>query len=238
MIKTQNELKQKISKYNSNEKLLENKSYIKIFNKNTQNISKDKELLKNTIDFFKKNKEICYSKINYIDYQINNLQFCQDKMTGKLKEKIDNNINKIKLNKSMSCNNIFDKKLKNLQKEHHHRILVMRKDLKISNKKKLKQLNNLIKEKEDQKIKLLKEIRNKEREDIKKRNHKNMENAIELRKYVNEKPKIEQYLYEKILNNYIEREANLINKENSERKKYMSSIYNQEYSDKEQNNLE
>ena len=30
----------------------------------------------------------------------------------------------------------------------------MRKDLKISNKKKLKQLNNLIKEKEDQKIKL------------------------------------------------------------------------------------
>ena len=112
MIKTQNELKQKISKYNSNEKLLENKSYIKIFNKNTKNISKDKELIKNRIDFFKKNKEICYSKINYIDYHINNLQFFQDKMTGKLKEKIDNNINKIKLNKSMSCNNIFDKKLK------------------------------------------------------------------------------------------------------------------------------
>ena len=39
-----------------------------------------------------------------------------------------------------------------------------------------------------------------------------MENAIELRKFVNEKPKIEQYLYEKILNNYIERETNLINK--------------------------
>ena len=37
-----------------------------------------------------------------------------------------------------------------------------------------------------------------------------MENFVNRKKYINEKPKKEQYLYQKILKNYIDKEKNLV----------------------------
>ena len=208
LIKTENELKQKISKYNYNEKLLKNKSYINAYNISPQNLSKDKTLIKDKINTFEKNKEICSSKINYINSQINSLKDYQDKLCGNFKQRVNSNL--IKLNKSKSCKNYFEKRLKDLSQEQNKRTLAMQKDIRISSQKKIRELNNLEKEKEDKKNLLLKEIRDKEREDIIKRNQKNMENFVNRKKYINEKPKKEQYLYQKILKNYIDKEKNLV----------------------------
>ena len=236
LLKTKEELKLQISKYNSNEKLLKSKSYINILNKNPQNLLKDKTYINEKIKFFEKNKEICLSKINFINYQIDNLNYNKDKLSGELKQKINKNL--IKLNKSMSNKNIFEKKLKNLQNENYRRTLIMQKDLKICNERKIKQLNDLEKEKEKIKYELLKEIRNKEREDIVKRTRENMENVVNLRKYLNERPKNGKYLYKKILQNYLDKEYNLVQKENYKRKKIMKHIDGQEFIDMEKKYLE
>ena len=68
-----------------------------------------------------------------------------------------------------------------------------------------------------------------EREDIKKRQEKNHEELLKLLKFRNVRPKKEYYLYEKIYNNYLDREDNLIKKENAKRRAKMKHIDSQEF---------
>ena len=236
LLRTEKELKQKITKFNYNEKLLKSNSYINIFNKSPQNISKDKTFIKEKINFFEKSKDVCLSKLNYIKSQIDMLYHQQNKISGQLDKKINSNLTQ--LNKSMSSQNIFEKKMKDLQVEHRRRTLAMEKDLKISNGKKLRKIYELKKEQENKKNEILKNMRDKEREDIKNRKNKNMENVINLRKYINVKPKNENYLYKKILKNYLDKELFLVKKENLNRKNIMKHINSQEFIEMEKNYLD
>ena len=236
LLMTEKELKQKIYIYNENEKLLKNNSYINIFNKNTPNLSKDKNFIKEKLSFYKKNKDICDSKIKYIQSQVDMLYHQQNKLSGQLNKKINNNLTK--LNKSMSSQNLFEEKLKNLQIEHQKRIIYMQKDLENSNKKKLRKIYKLKKDEENKKNEILKNMRDKEREDIKNRKNKNMENVTNLRKYINEKPKQKNYLYQKMLKKYLDDELSLVKKESLNRKQIMKHINNQEFIDMEKNYLE
>ena len=170
LIKTEEELKQKISKCNTNEKLLKNKSYINIYNKNSENLLHDKTFIKNRITLLEKNKDIYSSKVNYINYQIKSIKNYQDKSSGDLKERINCNLSK--LNKSISCKNLFEQKLKTLQAEQNKRMILIQKDIKNCYNNKIKKLNIIKKEEEQKKSDILKEKRNKEREDIIKRNKK------------------------------------------------------------------
>ena len=82
---------------------------------------------------------------------------------------------------------------------------------------------------EEQKLLALKHKREIEREDIKKRQEKNHEELLKLLKFRNVRPKKEYYLYEKIYNNYLDREDNLIKKENAKRRAKMKHIDSQEF---------
>ena len=236
LLRTENELKQKITKFNYNEKLLKSSSYINIFNKSPQNISKDKTFIKEKINFLEKNKAVCLSKINYIKSQIDMLYHQQSKISGQLNQKINSNLTR--LNKSMSSQNLFQEKMKVLQVEQRRRTLAMEKDLKISNEKKLRRIYQLKKDQENKKNEILKDMRDKEREDIKNRKNKNMEIVINLRKYINVKPKNENYLYQKLLKNYLDKESYLVKKENMNRKNIMKHINSQEFIDMEKTYLE
>ncbi len=216
LIRTEEELKQKISKYNSNEKLLKNNSYINVFNKNNDNVGMDKTHIKDSINIFEKNKNLISSKVNFINFQINNIQNYQEKISGDFKQKINDNLNK--LNKTIN-NNILEKK-KNTQSENPQKSLL--------NFCKIKRVNSLRKEEEQKRAEFLKEKRDKEREDIVKRQKKNTESVVNLLKFIKEKPSNESYIYKKIKQNYEDKENDLIKNENLKRKKKMKSIDGQE----------
>ena len=232
LIRTEEELKKKISKCNSNEKLLKNKSYIKIFNKSSENLLSDKNLIKDKISLIEKNKNIYSSKANFINSQINNLKNYKDRISGDLKQRINDNLTK--LNKNISCDNLLEKKIKKLKIEQIKRTKLMQKDISKCYNKKIKQLIITKQIEEQKKSYLLKEKRNKEREDIIKRNQKNNESLNNLRKFISEKPK-DNYIYKKMIKNYEDKENNLIKNENLKRKKYMKPINNQDFTNIEKN---
>ena len=138
-----------------------------------------------------------------------------------------------KLNKSISCKNLFEQKLKTLQIEQNKRMILMQKDLKNCYNIKIKKLNIIKKEEEQKKSDILKEKRNKEREDIIKRNKKNNESLINIRKYINEKPKKDKYIYIKNVKKYEDKEYNLIKQEKLKRKMNMKPIDGQELANME-----
>ena len=232
LIKTEEELKKKIFKCNSNGNLLKNKSYVKIFNKSSENLLSDKNFIKYKISLLEKNKNIYSCKSNFINSQINKLQYYQDKVSGDLKQRINDNLTK--LNKNISYDTLLEKKIKKLKIEQNKRTILMQKDICNCYNNKIKQLIITKQVEEQKKSDLLKEKRNKEREDIIKRNQKNNESINNLRKFINEKPK-ENYIYKKMIKNYKDKEYNLIKNENLKRKEYMKPIDGQEFTNIEKN---
>ena len=92
--------------------------------------------------------------------------------------------------------------------------------------------------KEEQKLLALKHMRDIEREEVKKRKEKNQEELMKIMKYRNLKPKKGYYLYEKLYNNYLDREDNLVKKENAKRRAYMRHIDSQEFIEMERSYIE
>ena len=61
---------------------------------------------------------------------------------------------------------------------------------------------------------------------------------MKIKKYRNLKPKKGYYLYEKLYNNYLDREDNLVKKENAKRRAYMRHIDSQEFIEMERSYIE
>ena len=224
LIQTERELQKKIKRIQENEKLIKSKSYLKLFNKNPINLKKDTDIIKSKVNDLSKNKNAIISRADYINSEIFNLQSKKDIETGDFKNKILQNMNKLKSNLELlkekyksnrSGENLFDIKLVKL--------------LDVKEEEKLL---------EEQKILALKRMRELEREDIKKRKEKNQEEILKCLKYRNVRPKKEYYLYEKLYNNYMDKEDNLIKKENAKRKAYMRHIDSQEFMEMEKNYIE
>ena len=224
LIQTERELQKKIKRIQENEKLIKSKSYLRLFNKNPINLKKDKDIIKSKVNDLSKNKNAIISRADYINSEIFNLQSKKDIETGDFKSKIQQNMNKLNSNLELlkeknksnrSEDNLFDVKLVKL--------------LDVKEEEKLL---------EEQKILALKRMREIERDDIKKRKEKNQVEILKCLKYRNVRPKKEYYLYEKLYNNYMDKEDNLIKKENAKRKAYMRHIDSQEFMEMEKNYIE
>ena len=111
LIQTEKELQQKILRITENEKLVKSKSYLKLFNKNPTNLSKDKDIIKSKINDLSKNKSLIISRADYINSEIFSLQNKKDVQSGDFKNKILQNMNKF--NKNLSQITIKVKKISN-----------------------------------------------------------------------------------------------------------------------------
>ena len=225
LIKTEKELQKKIQRIQENEKLIKSQSFLNLFNKNPINLRKDKDIIKSKVNDLSKNKSLIISRADYINSEIFNLQNKQDVQSGDFKNKILQNMNKLNQNlvtlKQKNQNN------KSSENGAYNNQLVRLLDAKEEEK--------IL---EEQKILALKHLREQEREDIKKRKERTKEEVLKKLKYRNEKPKKEYYLYEKLYNNYLDREDNLIKKENAKRRAYMRHIDSHEFLEMEKNYLE
>ena len=85
----------------------------------------------------------------------------------------------------------------------------------IEKNKKLETQNKLI---------LLKKIREDERKEILKRKNKSNEEANRLKIFINKKPEIKKYLYQKISSSFNEKENKILIKENNKRKFIMKPM--------------
>jgi hypothetical protein len=115
-------------------------------------------------------------------------------------------------------------RIKKLQNENKKRLNIMQKDLEnklLERENKFKE--NLNKEKEN-KINILKKIRNEERKEILKRKIKGNEETKKLIEYVNRKPIIPKYLYQKLDNDFNEKANNRLLRENNKRKNFMKPM--------------
>ena len=215
LIKTEQELQKKILRIKENEKLFKSQSYLKLFNKNPINLNKDKEIIKSKVNDLSKSKSIIISRADYINSEIYNLQNKNDKQTGDFKNKILQNMYKLNQNlMSFKEKNQSNKSSDNAYENKLVKLLDAKEEEKFM---------------EEQKLLALKHKREIEREDIKKRQEKNHEELLKLLKFRNVRPKKEYYLYEKIYNNYLDREDNLIKKENAKRRAKMKHIDSQEF---------
>ena len=225
LIKTEKELQKKIQRIQENEKLIKSQSFLNLFNKNPINLRKDKDIIKSKVNDLSKNKSLIISRADYINSEIFNLQNKQDVQSGDFKNKILQNMNKLNQNlvtlKQKNQNN------KSSENGAYNNQLVRLLDAKEEEK--------IL---EEQKILALKHLREQEREDIKKRKERTKEEVLKKLKYRNEIPKKEYYLYEKLYNNYLDREDNLIKKENAKRRAYMRHIDSHEFLEMEKNYLE
>ena len=225
LIKTENELQKKILRIKENEKLIKNRSFLSLFNRNPINLKIDKDIIKSKINELSKNKTLIISRADYINSEIVNLQNKQDVQSGDFKNKIIKNKNRF--NDNLKVLNEKNPNTKNNDPGFYNNQLVRLLDAKEEQK--------IL---EEQRILTLKHMREIELEEVKKRKEKTKEEVLKNLKYRKEKPKKEYYLYEKLYNNYLDREDNLIKKENSKRKAYMRHIDNEEFLEMERNYLE
>ena len=224
LIRTEKELQKKIKKIQENEKLFKSKSYLKYFNKNPLNLKKDLDIIKSKVNDLSKNKNFMMSRADYINNEIYNLQNKKDIESGDFKNKILQNMNKLKQNlESMKEKHQGNKSSDNMNDYKFVKLVDYKEEEKI---------------KEEQKLLALKHMRDIEREEVKKRKEKNQEEVMKIMKYRNLKPKKGYYLYEKLYNNYLDREDNLVKKENAKRRAYMRHIDSQEFIEMERSYIE
>ena len=239
-----------LSKIMNNEKLLKSQSYLNIINSNPNNMNIDNRKLEIELKQINENKKVYLMRLDEIKSRIKSLEYKYEKKQGFLDNDRQEKLNKFldkqnkKINQSDDESNI---KIKNLQKENKKLLINMYKDLenKISQKsneieknKKLESQNKLI---------LLKKIRDEERKDILKRKNKSNEETRKLSEFVNKKPEIHKYLYQKINSSFNENENKRLLKENNKRKFLMKPMQNdikdmlknyQEYKNKRNSELE
>ena len=224
LIRTEKELQKKIKKIQENEKLFKSKSYLKYFNKNPINLKKDLDIIKSKVNDLSKNKNFMMSRADYINNEIYNLKNKKDIESGDFKNKILQNMNKLKQNlESMKEKHQGNKSSDNMNDYKFVKLVDYKEEEKI---------------KEEQKLLALKHMRDIEREEVKKRKEKNQEELMKIMKYRNLKPKKGYYLYEKLYNNYLDREDNLVKKENAKRRAYMRHIDSQEFIEMERSYIE
>ena len=235
MKKNENQIIKQLSRLNYNEKLLRNDSYLNQFNINPNNMSNDQKIINDKIKIIEKSKANYMMKLEELKNQIYYLQYKQQTELG-----IINSNKKTKLNKFMEDFNnkestaLIEKKIKKFTEESEKLQLIMKKDLEEKKKKKNDEINDKEKKEEEKRNDLLKKMREEEREFVIKRQKRNTEELLKFKQYMKKKP-IQNYLYQKQINDYKKKENNLIKLENIKRKAAMKHIELKEFDEMRKN---
>ena len=219
------ELTKDLSKLISNEKIIKNESYLQLTNENAKNNNLEKIKLQSELKQMDENKILYISRLNEIKYRRNSLEDKLSKETGKfnsnIKEKLSlflHNQNKLKKNDK------FNARLKKLQKQNNKLFLSMSIDVKNKLKEKEEKLKLEEKHKKENNIKLLAKIKAEEKQRISLRKNKINEETKKLKKYINKKPKVKEYFYQKINTEFNEQINKKIFLEKQKRKVYLKSV--------------
>ena len=221
------ELIKELSKLANNEKLVKDQQYLLLINSNPSNIYLDKMKIKEELKQLKENKNGCLIRLDETKSRISDLEFKYEKNQGIYERERQEKLNKLLDRQSKIMNQSSDEvniRIKKLQNENKKRLNIMQKDLEnklLERENKFKE--NLNKEKEN-KINILKKIRNEERKEILKRKIKGNEETKKLIEYVNRKPIIPKYLYQKLDNDFNEKANNRLLRENNKRKNFMKPM--------------
>ena len=223
------EIMNELSKIMNNEKLLKNQSYLKLINNNPNNINLDKRKLESELKQLNENKNGCLARLDLIKSRLKSLEhkyvLSQGIFENEKQEKLQKFLDKQNriINQS---NDEINLKIKKLQKENKKLFKNMQNDIENRLMKKINEFDKN-KEKETQnKILLLKKIREDERKEILKRKNKANEETKKINEFMNKKPNIKNYLYQKINNSFNEKIQKGLLKEKNKRKLIMKPMEN------------
>ena len=219
------ELTKDISKLIHNEKLIKDKSYLQITHENTKNSNLEKIKLQSELKRIDENKNISLSRLNEIKYRINSIEDKLLKETGiyssNCKEKLSLFIhNQVNLKKNDKVN----ARLKQLQEQNNKLFLNMNNDAKNKLKEREEKLKLEEKKEKENNIKLLEKRKAEEKQKIILRKNKMNEEAKKIKKYINKRPKVKEYFYQKINTDFNDKMNKEIMLENQKRKNYMNSV--------------
>ena len=218
-----------LSKIMNNEKLLKNQSYLKLINANPNNINVDKRKLEAEIKALNENKNYYMTRLDEIKTRIKALESKYELEQGIYENDRQEKLQKFfeKQNRIINENNDESNlKIKKLQIENRKLLTNMQNDAENRLKKKIDEFEKN-KEKEAQnKIILMNKMREEERKEIIKRKNKANEETVKLKEYMNKKPDIKKYLYQKINNTFNDKLNKRLLKENNKRKLFMKPMEN------------
>ena len=198
-------------------------------------MSNDQKIINDKIKIIEKSKANYMMKLEELKNQIYYLQYKQQTELG-----IINSNKKTKLNKFIEDFNnkestaLIEKKIKKFTEESEKLQLIMKKDLEEKKKKKNDEINDKEKKEEEKRNDLLKKMREEEREFVINRQKRNTEELLKFKQYMKKKP-IQNYLYQKQINDYKKKENNLIKLENIKRKAAMKHIELKEFDEMRKN---
>ena len=223
------EIMNELSKIMNNEKLLKNQSYLKLINTNPNNIVVDKRKLEAEIKALNENKNYYMIRLDEIKTRIKSLEYKYELEQGIYENDRQEKLQKFfeKQNRIINENNDESNlKIKKLQIENRKLLTNMQNDAENRLKKKIDEFEKN-KEKEAQnKIILMNKMREEERKEIIKRKNKANEETVKLKEYMNKKPDIKKYLYQKINNTFNDKLNKRLLKENNKRKLFMKPMEN------------
>ena len=234
--KDEEHLLKEITKINSNESLLKNKGYIKIFNNNKNIFVNDQRIINDKIKVLEKNRNIYSKKLDEIKIRIDNLHYNQEKELG-----IIENNKKLKFNKFIEDYNnkenqsLIENKIKKLRKESDKIQFLMQKDIKKQIDKKTNEINNKKMQEEQKREAYIKKIQDDERSDIEKRKKKNLEILLKFKTNIYRPNKDKIYLYQKNNEKFLSDENYLVELEKIKRKEFMKHIDLNEFNEMKKN---
>ena len=216
-----------LTKIMQNEKLLKNQSYLKLINNNPNNINLDKRKLEVELKQLNENKKGYMMRLDEIKIRIKSLEDKYEKQQGIFDNERQEKLNQFidKQNRLINENNDeLNIKIKKLQNENNKLLANMQNDMEKNIMKKMNEIEKIKKGEEKNKLILLKKIRDDERKEIMRRKNRISEETKKLNQYINKKPEIQKYLYQKINNTYQEKTNKRILKETNKRKLLMKPM--------------
>ena len=216
-----------LSKLIQNEKLLNSNSYLKLINNNPNNIDIDKKKIELELKQLSENKKAYLNRLDEIKSRIKSLELKYEKEQGIYDKERQDKLNKFLEKQSDIVNKEeYNKRLRKLKNENNKLLANMQTDLEKNLIKKMNEIENNKKKETENKMNLLKKKRDEERKDILKRKNKSVEETLKILEYMHNKPEIDKYLYQKIKNNFKEKENRIISIENIKRKNIMKPMKN------------
>jgi len=223
----QKEISNDLSKLIQNEKLLNSNSYLQLINNNPNNINIDKKKIEIELKQLNENKKAYINRLDEIKSRIKSLELKYEKQQGIYEKERQDKLNKfLEKQSDAAYNEEYNKRLRKLKNENNKLLANMHSDLEKNLIKKTNEIENNKRKETEKKMILLKKKKDEERKDILKRKNKSVEETLKLNEYIHKKPEIREYLYQKIKNNFKEKENKIITKENINRKKIMKPLEN------------
>ena len=223
--RNEQELTKDLSKLIQNEKMIKDKSYLQLVNENPKNANLEKKKLQLELKQIYENKNMYLSRLNEIKYRIDSIEDKYIKNNGiystKCKEKLTTFLhNQINIKKNDKVN----ARLKQLQEQNNKLFLNMNNDAKNKLKEREEKLKLEENKEKENNIKLLEKRKAEEKQKIILRKNKMNEEAKKIKKYINKRPKVKDYFYQKINTDFNDKMNKEIMLENQKRKNYMNSV--------------